>query len=121
MADSPPALCPARPHRSFPMRRLNFVGLFLLVFLVVGKLAAAGAGQDSQPGPRDGNKKADANSKSPENLTPKELRQQWAELVARREKLMKAVEDIEKRSRTTTDSDGKKKIQGEFLKLRADF
>jgi cyclophilin family peptidyl-prolyl cis-trans isomerase len=105
------------------MRRRCFaIVLVLCVLLAMPAFSPAPAGaQDSSPAGKNGTeKKADAAAITGDKTSSKDIAKQWAELVARRERLIKALEDLEERFQKS-DSDGKKKIQSEYGKLRIEF
>jgi cyclophilin family peptidyl-prolyl cis-trans isomerase len=66
-----------------------------------------------------GGKKADSSAKG-DKAASKDVVKQWADLVARREKLMESLEDLEERFQKS-DNEGKKKIQSEYARLRQEF
>src|SRR5579863_65675 len=105
------------------MRRL------VLVILGVASLgwSASGcslllAGDDDAPPAikKDSGRAADAPSKSGDKGGTKDVIRQWAELLARREKITRALEALDEKSRSA-DFAGKRKIEEEFRKLRTEF
>jgi cyclophilin family peptidyl-prolyl cis-trans isomerase len=61
-----------------------------------------------------------ASGKKADKAVSKDVAKQWADLVARREKLMESLEDLEARFQKS-DNEGKRKIQAEYARLRQEF
>ncbi|MGE5192795.1 MAG: peptidylprolyl isomerase [Deltaproteobacteria bacterium] len=100
----------------------------LAIFLVLSALLASGVFL-SQPAGAEGplpagkkgtEKKAETGAKNGDKGSSKDIGRQWAELVARREKIIKSLEDLQERSQSA-DIEGKRKIQAEFETLRDEF
>ncbi len=106
-----------------PMQRKRVVvSLMLPALLAIPAFLMQLAGAQDTPGAgkKGTEKKAESFVKNGDKGSTKDISRQWTELVARREKLMKSLEDLQERFETA-DLEGKTKIQAEFEKLRTEF
>jgi cyclophilin family peptidyl-prolyl cis-trans isomerase len=93
---------------------------FVIVPVVLTLFAIPAGAQDPSPAGKKGTeKKADAGAPG-DKISSKDIARQWAELVARREKLIKATDDLVGRHQVA-DILVKKKIDAELSKLRTEF
>ena len=105
------------------MRRL---GLIIPVLLSAGLSVSAlvlhrASAQNAPPTiKKAADKKADAPAKTGEKASSKDVGKQWAELLARREKIEKGLEELEAKFEAA-DNTGKEKIADQLQKLRTEF
>src|SRR5258708_566263 len=96
------------------MQKLLLVARALLVtWLALGWTSSSAFSADDPAGKKP--------AKSTSKLSGKELLKQWAELVARREKVMRAVSQIEDEYSAAKSVEEKQRVQAKFEKLRDEF
>jgi cyclophilin family peptidyl-prolyl cis-trans isomerase len=103
--------------RSFFMKRES-LAIFIVLCAVLAiplSLSPRAGGQEAPAG----GKKADSSAKG-DKAASKDVVKQWADLIARREKLMESLEALQDRFQAA-DVEGKRKIEAEFQKLQAEF
>lgn len=105
------------------MRRIGLVIPVLvstLMALPAFVLHRAGADDPPPKVKKAADKKSEAPAKTGDKAGSKDVARQWAELLARREKITKSLEELEEKFQSS-DNAGKKKIQEEFQKLSGEF
>jgi cyclophilin family peptidyl-prolyl cis-trans isomerase len=98
-------------------RKQHLVSLALAALLAISASPMRLAGAQEKKGAE---RKSESSDRSSDKAGAKDVARQWADLVARREKMMKSLEDLQERFQSA-DLEGKQKIQAEFEKLRAEF
>jgi cyclophilin family peptidyl-prolyl cis-trans isomerase len=58
--------------------------------------------------------------KTGEKTSTKDIAGQWADLIARREKILSSLDGLKEKFQTA-DNDGKRKIQTEFMRMKSEF
>src|SRR5260370_432401 len=94
-------------------RRGFFLSLLLAAFLALPALFVHHrASADDQPAA----KKAKAGDKT----NPKDITGQWADLLARREKIMSSLDGLNEKFKAADDN-GRQKIQADFMRMKAEY
>jgi cyclophilin family peptidyl-prolyl cis-trans isomerase len=95
--------------RRFSIPQISSVAvLMVLCVLSLGRLAGA---QDSPPSTK---------AKAAGKASAKDLAGQWADLLARREKILESLNNLNEKFQAA-DNEGRRKIQAEFMRMKTEF
>ncbi|HEY3965230.1 MAG TPA: peptidylprolyl isomerase [Planctomycetaceae bacterium] len=100
------------------MRQSNLVICAVLLAVFTSKSAlSVRAHADEKSAKKDAEKKSEPTPK----LSDKELMKQWADLVARREKIMKSVDEIRSEFEAAKNTTERQKVEAKMVGLRHEF